>query len=887
MRTLVLAVLVTLAAAVPAQAADNTFNGTVDGDWSNSGNWSAGHVPLSSEDVKVNVSGKNPTLSTGADGVANSITIASDNNVTVSGKTLTLGVGASSISGSMSLTSSAVLSVGGHLSLNRSGGPGAPDVTVNASRIDVVSGGTIDIAAATSEVADFFNTSLIHILPGGTLMRGVAGADEQMDIAIDNDGQVTATAGRMLLRGGTGGQTSDGVYSAASPATLAFQGTTNLSTSARMTGTGTMEFNGGTVTIPAGSTASPSAYNPSSTTFTLGNLSLGSDGTTGALSSIGGQRGGGGTLTVSGTATMSSFGTTFAGGVTNLNGTTTISSGLTVSGIVTLNATTSLVAGGGITDTGVLNVGSGGTLDLAADGVNVFDGGGGKMNVLSGGTVKRSAPGTDGQLGINVANAGTVSVDAGRLRVAGPNTLTQTAGVTDVKANELAGDVSLQGGVLKGTGTVTGNVGNSGGTVAPGASPGKLTIAGNYTQGAGGTLQEEIAGTAPGTQFDQLAVTGNATLDGTLAIASGSFVPALTDTFKIITGAATRTGTFAQLTGASFAGGQYGAQYDAEGVTLLVNGQPPTNVSPPSIAPSGHTGDTVACDPGTWTGSPTLAFSWTRDGAVIAGQSGSTYELIAADEAHAIRCRVTATNVGGTASADSTPLTASAPSAPAPTPTPTPGPAPTPSADVAAATAAPACLSIPAVTRNQVAPVRGGGKVLLATSQVDDPAAPLKASVRLTGKGAIGSVAFRVNGRAVAGPGRAAAAVPIQSLKIGSARNKLTAKVTLRDGRSVTVTQFLVVLRCPLPRVTCTRQADGRSLRCTAKTPLGARGVKVVVTRSATETAKGSATVRNGRYSVTVRSSVLLPPGRYAYKHVATTRKRGQRFQMIRLVVVA
>ena len=64
---------------------------------------------------------------------------------------------------------------------------------------------------------------------------------------------------------------------------------------------------------------------------------------------------------------------------------------------------------------------------------------------------------------------------------------------------------------------------NTGGTVAAGASPGTLTINGDYTQGPGGTLQEEIAGTTPGTQFDQLVVTGDVTLDGTLAILEHMF----------------------------------------------------------------------------------------------------------------------------------------------------------------------------------------------------------------------------------------------------------------------------------------------------------------------------------------------------------------------------
>lgn len=72
-------------------------------------------------------------------------------------------------------------------------------------------------------------------------------------------------------------------------------------------------------------------------------------------------------------------------------------------------------------------------------------------------------------------------------------------------------------GTLKGTGTVAGSVENTSGTVSPGASPGKLTLNGNYTQGAGGRLEIEIAGTAT-EQFDALAVGGSANLNGTVAL---------------------------------------------------------------------------------------------------------------------------------------------------------------------------------------------------------------------------------------------------------------------------------------------------------------------------------------------------------------------------------
>jgi hypothetical protein len=135
--------------------------------------------------------------------------------------------------------------------------------------------------------------------------------------------------------------------------------------------------------------------------------------------------------------------------------------------------------------------------------------------------------------------------------------------------------VAVTGGTLQGDGTLGGPVSNTGGTVAPGSSPGTLTDQGDYTQGAGGTLAEEITGTTPGAQFDRLLVGGALSLDGTLAIDSTSFTPASTDTFKVVSGASSRSGTFAAITGANAGGATYSARYDTDGVTLLVSGPPP------------------------------------------------------------------------------------------------------------------------------------------------------------------------------------------------------------------------------------------------------------------------------------------------------------------------
>ena len=96
--------------------------------------------------------------------------------------------------------------------------------------------------------------------------------------------------------------------------------------------------------------------------------------------------------------------------------------------------------------------------------------------------------------------------------------LTQTAGSTILNGGDISSSstINLNGGVLGGDGTVTASVANNFGSVAPGVSPGILTITGTYTQASTASLDIEIGGTTVGTQYDRLAVGGTATLDGTL-----------------------------------------------------------------------------------------------------------------------------------------------------------------------------------------------------------------------------------------------------------------------------------------------------------------------------------------------------------------------------------
>jgi hypothetical protein len=127
--------------------------------------------------------------------------------------------------------------------------------------------------------------------------------------------------------------------------------------------------------------------------------------------------------------------------------------------------------------------------------------------------------------------------------------------------------VDIQSGTLSGTGTITANVSNAG-IVHPGDSPGRLSITGNYTQTTGGTLNIEVGGLLAGSQYSQLAVSGDATLAGTLNVSLvDGFTPGGGYAFVILT-FATRTGDFDTENGLTFPGGQFYPVYHSGDLTL-------------------------------------------------------------------------------------------------------------------------------------------------------------------------------------------------------------------------------------------------------------------------------------------------------------------------------
>ena len=126
-------------------------------------------------------------------------------------------------------------------------------------------------------------------------------------------------------------------------------------------------------------------------------------------------------------------------------------------------------------------------------------------------------------------------------------------------------------GVLQGEGTITAaNIINHG-VVAPGQSPGTLTLAAAFVQASDGRLAIELASTA---SFDSLVVSGTSALGGTLELSAyGGYVPTVGDSFLILTSTGALSGSFSgsPLLFGFAPGVAFGVAYDYAAHTVRLN----------------------------------------------------------------------------------------------------------------------------------------------------------------------------------------------------------------------------------------------------------------------------------------------------------------------------
>jgi autotransporter-associated beta strand protein len=230
---------------------------------------------------------------------------------------------------------------------------------------------------------------------------------------------------------------------------------------------------------------------------------------------------------------------------------------LELAGNITLPANKSLtfsLNGVNNTDPKLINVSGNNTIDgtITLAGNEQFDVASGTTLTISSGIIQ-----TGGSRFLVTSGAGTLIL-SGTSSYSGGTFI--TGGSLLVNGDISASDtVDVFGtGTIGGSGTLPDVSVNSGGTLAPGNSPGMIST-GNLSMGSGATYSVELNGTTVGTQYDQTDVTGTVDLTNATLSMSLGFTPAFGDTFTIISNDGTDaiTGTFNGL---------------AEGATFTVSG---------------------------------------------------------------------------------------------------------------------------------------------------------------------------------------------------------------------------------------------------------------------------------------------------------------------------
>ncbi len=437
---------------------------------------------------------------------------------------------------------------------------------VNQGTIDCDDGGTVSLQGSAGTT--WSNTGLITATNNSTIDLGDTFKTSEMGTIDGTDGVVSLTGtlindetlaltdatGSFYLGGGTidgGTVTTSGNaelvgFLSGTLNAVTLNGTLNdgMFPALGLNITNGLTLNGGTITIAGtnsldfAGTQTLSGTGTVSVASLINSVSLIVDGTGDSLTIAPGitiQGHGfvgelsGGSVTINGTIAANDGGTLIVQGCTNLaNGTLTggtweasNNSTLRIIGAqIATNAASVLLSGSQshiYSDTATTNA-------LAALSANAV---GGQVTVTGGANLVDTA---------SLTNAGTVTLGPNSsLTVAG---YTQTGGGTSLQGATLAtsqpAGVNIEAGTFSGPGSVQGDLTNAA-ALDLGTAVGTLNVTGDYTQTATGSMSVKLGGTAPGTQYDQVNVTGSANLDGTLDInLVNGFGPSAGQTFQVL-----------------------------------------------------------------------------------------------------------------------------------------------------------------------------------------------------------------------------------------------------------------------------------------------------------------------------------------------------------------
>lgn len=164
----------------------------------------------------------------------------------------------------------------------------------------------------------------------------------------------------------------------------------------------------------------------------------------------------------------------------------------------------------------------------------------------TGGSYNKTGAGTT-TFAVSFTNAGSLYVQGGSLVFSAGFTNSNGAVLVSNGASLISStSLSLGTGTLSGTGTLTAPSISAGGLVSPGSSPGQLNVTGDLTLLSTASSLFEIGGTTQSTTYDFLNVSGNATINGSLAVTftNGFQASVLNSNVFTIVSAASLTGTF-------------------------------------------------------------------------------------------------------------------------------------------------------------------------------------------------------------------------------------------------------------------------------------------------------------------------------------------------------
>jgi len=438
----------------------------------------------------------------------------------------------------------------------------------------------------------------------------VAGGSETLSRANTYSGATVIGNGAALALGGAG--SIDGSSGLTDNGTFDISGSVAGASLTSLAGSGSVVMGNNPLTITdAAATFSGSIGGTGALTITGGTQTLTGNNTYSGGTNIGH----GATLVVNSDSALGavSGGITINGGTLQTTATMDTARTLNFVGATTLNVDsgTTLTAAGSITGPGHLTKAGDGVLILASDnrgwgvpgdnssgGLLVADGlvevtnsyglGYGPVE-LDGGVLTTAV---DIKTGQTITVSGDIRLDVGaqttttltgEIQTGGNGSCFNKTGVGTLVmtgVENLANGTCVQQGLLSTNGTLTGNVlvfsgaklrgtGNINGpvlvqgTLAPGNSPGTLSVAGTVTMTSGSTFQEDINGTATGTgpgSYSRLLITGSsnqfvatgAALAPNLVNITGAetyvpYVPVIGNTFRIITADGGIVGKFDSL----------------------------------------------------------------------------------------------------------------------------------------------------------------------------------------------------------------------------------------------------------------------------------------------------------------------------------------------------